>query len=67
MNDSILDTIKQLLGIQSDYTAFDTDIIVHINSVFMTLNQLGVGPTNCFSISGEGNKCGVFGRRFHRS
>lgn len=60
MNDSILDTIKQLLGIQSDYTAFDTDIIVHINSVFMTLNQLGVGPANCFSISGEGDKWSEF-------
>ena len=44
MDDSILDTIKQLLGIQYDYTAFDTDIIVHINSAFMALNQLGVGP-----------------------
>ena len=54
MNDSILDTIKQLLGIQSDYTAFDTDIIVHINSAFMALNQLGVGPTECFSIDGSG-------------
>lgn len=53
MNDSILDTIKQLLGIQSDYTAFDTDIIVHINSAFMALNQLGVGPTKCFSIDGS--------------
>ena len=53
MDDSILDTIKQLLGIQSDYTAFDTDIIVHINSAFMSLNQLGVGPTECFSIDGS--------------
>lgn len=53
MNDSILDTIKQLLGIQSDYTAFDMDIIVNINSVFMSLNQLGVGPTECFSIDGS--------------
>ena len=50
MDDSILDTIKQLLGIQYDYTAFDTDIIVHINSAFMALNQLGVGPTECFFI-----------------
>lgn len=53
MDDSILDTIKQLLDIQSDYTAFDTDIIVHINSAFMALNQLGVGPTECFSIDGS--------------
>ena len=60
MNDSILDTIKQLLGIQSDYTAFDTDIIVYINSVFMTLNQLGVGPTECFSIDGSGENWAEF-------
>lgn len=60
MNDSILDTIKQLLGIQSDYTAFDTDIIVHINSAFMALNQLGVGPTECFSIDGSGENWAEF-------
>lgn len=60
MNDSILDTIKQLLGIQSDYTAFDTDIIVHINSAFMALNQLGVGPTECFSIDGSGEEWAEF-------
>lgn len=60
MNDSILDTIKQLLGIQSEYTAFDTDIIVHINSAFMVLNQLGVGPTECFSIDGSGEEWAEF-------
>lgn len=48
---SILDTIKKMLGVETDNTAFDTDIIVHINSVFMTLFQLGVGPTECFTIS----------------
>lgn len=42
--DSILESIKELLGIQSDYTHFDRQIIEHINAVFMTLNQLGVGP-----------------------
>lgn len=60
MDYSILDTIKQLLGIQSDYTAFDTDIIVHINSAFMALNQLGVGPTECFSIDGSGENWAEF-------
>lgn len=50
MTDSILDTIKQMLGIPSTDTAFDTDIIVQINSVFMTLNQLGVGPDTVYSI-----------------
>ena len=50
MSDSILDTIKQLLGIEAEDTAFDTDVIVHINSALMTLNQLGVGPSAAFSI-----------------
>lgn len=49
--DSILTSIKKLLGIQEEYTHFDADIIMHINSVFMVLNQLGVGPDNGFSIS----------------
>jgi hypothetical protein len=51
MTDSILNTIKQMLGLLSDDTAFDTDIIVNINSVFMTLHQLGVGTATVFSIS----------------
>lgn len=42
--ESVLETIKKMLGITEDYTHFDTDIMVHINTVFMTLNQLGVGP-----------------------
>lgn len=48
--DSILTSIKKLLGIADEYTHFDTDIVVHINSAFMILNQLGVGPSECFSI-----------------
>lgn len=51
--ESILITIKKLLGIAADYTHFDSDIIVHINSVFMTLNQLGVGPEEPAFISSE--------------
>lgn len=50
MNDSILTTIKKMLGIMEDYDHFDTDIIIHINSVFMTLHQLGVGPEAGFRI-----------------
>lgn len=42
MNDSILITIKKMLGIDASYTAFDTDIIVAINSALMVLGQLGV-------------------------
>lgn len=48
--DSILTLTKKLLGIEEDYTHFDTDIIVHINSAFMSLNQLGVGPAEGFLI-----------------
>ena len=51
MTDSILTTIKKLLGITEEYEHFDQDIIMHINSVFMILTQLGVGPSNGFSIS----------------
>lgn len=50
MNESILVSIKKLLGITEDYKHFDTDIIMHINTVFMILMQLGVGPTSGFSI-----------------
>lgn len=51
--ESILISIKKLLGIPKEYRHFDVDIIVHINSVFMVLNQLGVGPKEGFSISDE--------------
>lgn len=51
--ESILTTIKKLLGIAEEYEHFDSDIIVHINSAFMILTQLGVGPTKGFSISDE--------------
>lgn len=51
MEESILTSIKKLLGVGEEYTQFDTDIIMHINSVFMVLNQLGVGPDSGFSIT----------------
>ena len=51
MYESILTSIKKLLGIPEDYEHYDSDIIMHINSVFMILNQLGVGPSNGFSIT----------------
>ena len=51
--DSILISIKKMLGIAEDYTHFDADIIMHINSVFSTLKQLGVGPSNGFRIVDE--------------
>lgn len=49
--ESILTSIKKMLGITEEYEQFDSDIIMHINSVFMILNQLGVGPSEGFSIS----------------
>lgn len=51
--ESILISVKKLLGIEEAYTHFDPDIIMHINSVFMVLNQLGVGPTNGFRIEDD--------------
>jgi len=51
--DSILLSIKKLLGIEEDYTQFDSDIVLHINSAFGVLHQLGVGSTTPFSIATE--------------
>lgn len=51
--ESILTSIKKLLGIEEEYEHFDSDIIMHINSVFMVLNQLGVGPSEGFSIEDD--------------
>lgn len=48
--DSILTSIKKLLGITEEYDHFDQDLILHINSVFGILTQLGVGPAGGFHI-----------------
>lgn len=53
MGENILSSIKTLLGIQETDFNFDDEIIMNINSVFMTLNQLGVGPTTVFKIVDE--------------
>lgn len=50
-SESILTSVKKMLGITDDYTHFDSDITIHINSVFMILSQLGVGPVNGFTIT----------------
>lgn len=52
--ESILTSIKKLLGIAEEYEHFDMDLIMHINSVFMILNQIGVG-TNNFRIENKDN------------
>lgn len=51
-DNSILASIKKMLGYNADYTPFDQDIIILINSTFMTLHQLGVGPKDGFVING---------------
>lgn len=48
--ESILTSIKKLLGIIEEYEHFDVDIIMHINSAFSVLTQLGVGPEEGFRI-----------------
>ena len=53
MDSSILTSIKKLLGIAEEDTSFDQDIIIHINTVFAILSQLGVGPANGFSIEDD--------------
>lgn len=53
--ESILTSIKKLLGIAEEYTHFDQDIIMHINSALFTLTQLGVGPSAGFSIDDAEN------------
>lgn len=57
---SILTSIKKLLGITETDTSFDQDIIMHINTVFMVLQQLGVGPEEGYSISDENNNWDEF-------
>lgn len=52
MNDSILLTLKQGLGIPKDDDAFDPELVVHANAALMVLADLGVGPPNGFFISG---------------
>lgn len=50
--DSILTSIKKLLGLEEDQTHFDQDVLMHINSVLMIANQLGIGPNEGFSVTG---------------
>jgi len=52
MDETILGSVKRMLGIQSDYTPFDMELVMHINSVLMILEQLSVGEPG-FSITLE--------------
>lgn len=51
--DSILLSVKKLLGLTEENEEFDFDIIMNINSAILTLTQLGVGPTSGFVITGK--------------
>lgn len=52
MEESILTSTKQVLGLDAGYEAFDADVIMFINSALSTLEQIGVGPVGGFSITG---------------
>ena len=52
MMNSILGSVKKNIGLREEDTSFDDDIIMHINSVFGILNQMGVGPEEPFQING---------------
>lgn len=53
MEDSILKSTKKILGLADDYDAFDLDVITHINAAFTILDQLGIGPTDGYSIEDD--------------
>lgn len=50
MAQSILNSIKKVVGLAEDDTSFDLDILMHTNAVLATLTQLGVGPEEGFEI-----------------
>lgn len=54
MADSILTSVKKIVGIAEADTSFDPDIILHVNTVFSVLTQLGIGPTAGFMIEDAG-------------
>ena len=60
MSDSILTSTKKILGIDEDYEVFDLDILTHINSVFATLNQLGIGPDDGYQIADKADTWDLF-------
>lgn len=49
--ESILTSIKKMLGLTEEYEHFDVDIVMHINTTFRVLHQLGVGPSKVFRIT----------------
>lgn len=61
MENSILTSTKKILGISADYTAFDLDILTHINAAFSVLDQIGIGPEGGFFIEDAGPKWNQLG------
>lgn len=55
-DESILFSTKKILGYSEDYTAFDHDIVVFINSVFADLDQMGIGPAGGYAIGYDGSE-----------
>lgn len=51
VEDSILNSVKKLLGIEPDFTEFDIDVMMNINAAIMTLKQLGVGPSDGYTVT----------------
>lgn len=54
VTDSILTSVKKMLGIEEEYTHFDPDVLMNINSIFAVLTQIGVGPSDGFVIEDKG-------------
>lgn len=57
---SILTSTKKSLGLEEDYTAFDADLVMHINSALGTLNDLGLGPVSGFTIEDKSSTWAQF-------
>lgn len=60
LEQSILKSTKKILGLSAGDTAFDTDVITHINTSFFTLYQLGVGPSEGFMIEDDSSEWDEF-------
>lgn len=59
-NESILTSVKKALGIPEEAEMFDPELIIHINSVFASLNQMGIGPVEGFEIQDKNSKWNDF-------
>lgn len=56
INENILSDVKNQVGVETDDNAFDKHLIPAINSVFMFLKRMGVGPDEGFMIKPDGNE-----------